>query len=154
MGFWVGWLGLRLYLARGRRTRVIIISGDNHVLLVKSWLGSGKWILPGGGLHHGEAKVAGAIREVREETGLRLEASQLREIHKETAREYGLRFKAVIFEARLSDRPPVTAQRFELVEAAWLPLTALEDLSPATARLLEQWQADKGFAKIQGGSQR
>ena len=48
---------------------------DGAVLLARL-IGSG-WTLPGGGLDHGEDPRDGAIREVEEETGYRVELGQL-----------------------------------------------------------------------------
>ena len=51
---------------------------DGAVLLAR-WIGSEppRWTLPGGGLDHGEDPRDGAIREVEEETGYRVELRQL-----------------------------------------------------------------------------
>jgi ADP-ribose pyrophosphatase YjhB (NUDIX family) len=53
---------------------------DGAVLLTRVSLhgpGGGLWTLPGGGLDFGEDPAAGAIREVREETGYRVELGDL-----------------------------------------------------------------------------
>jgi 8-oxo-dGTP diphosphatase len=51
---------------------------DGAVLLAR-WIGSDppRWTLPGGGLDHGEDPRDGAVREVEEETGYRVELRQL-----------------------------------------------------------------------------
>ncbi|MGK5543309.1 NUDIX hydrolase [Streptomyces sp. URMC 127] len=49
---------------------------DGHVLLVHH-ARSGLWTLPGGRVEEGETLREAAVREVREETGLRGEAGQL-----------------------------------------------------------------------------
>ena len=56
-------------------SKAIIIKEDGALLLLRS-VGqrfSGKWDLPGGHIHIGESAKDGLIREVMEETGLKLE---------------------------------------------------------------------------------
>jgi 8-oxo-dGTP pyrophosphatase MutT (NUDIX family) len=71
--------------------RVLLLDGQDRVLLflgcdparpeAGSW-----WFTPGGGLEPGESPVEGAVREVHEETGLRLDpAALLGPVHRETA---------------------------------------------------------------------
>ena len=60
-------------LPRIRLTGILV--EDGKVLLVKEVLRErSRWNLPGGGLEPGETIEAGLIRELREETGLRLTA--------------------------------------------------------------------------------
>lgn len=57
-----------------QRTRVgayVICVQDGAVLLVR-FADGGRWTLPGGGLDHGERPEDAAVREVAEETGLRI----------------------------------------------------------------------------------
>ncbi|HEV2087542.1 MAG TPA: NUDIX domain-containing protein [Cryptosporangiaceae bacterium] len=63
-------------------SRVLLLDPDDRVLLLRGWdpadpAAGHWWITPGGGLEDGEDPVAGARREVYEETGLRLDADQL-----------------------------------------------------------------------------
>lgn len=56
---------------------------SGRVLLVRSSALSnhpGMWALPGGGLDHGEDPVKGVVREVFEETGLRVAVTGIREV--------------------------------------------------------------------------
>jgi 8-oxo-dGTP diphosphatase len=57
-----------------------VIRRDGRVLLCRvapGNLGEGRWTLPGGGLQFGEAPAAAAVREVEEETGLRVELGRV-----------------------------------------------------------------------------
>lgn len=54
--------------------RVVALDDQKRVLLVRHSYGSGEWMLPGGGANRGEDRVATATRELREETGCRLDA--------------------------------------------------------------------------------
>jgi ADP-ribose pyrophosphatase YjhB (NUDIX family) len=55
-----------------------VVERDGAVLLAR-WVGSQppRWTLPGGGLDHGEDPRDGAVREVEEETGYRVELRRL-----------------------------------------------------------------------------
>jgi 8-oxo-dGTP pyrophosphatase MutT (NUDIX family) len=52
----------------GRSARVLLIDPEGRVLLQKA--ASGHWYTPGGRLDGDETLTAGAVREIREETGL------------------------------------------------------------------------------------
>ena len=54
-----------------------IVDGEGRVLLVKHTYGHLNWELPGGGGEFHESPVETAIREVREETGLRVVARHM-----------------------------------------------------------------------------
>jgi 8-oxo-dGTP pyrophosphatase MutT (NUDIX family) len=137
--FWVGWPLLWLSLRWSTRTRVIIIDPNNHVLLVKGWIGRNAWILPGGGLHHREEEIKGAIREVYEETGVKLDKTVLKYEDNGIAHEYGLRFRYILLSASLTDSPIIKRQKIEITDITWMPLNDLKDLSPLTANLLAPW---------------
>jgi 8-oxo-dGTP pyrophosphatase MutT (NUDIX family) len=122
--FWVSWPVLWVYLRIGARTRVLIMA-DNEVLVVKPFLGTGQWGLPGGGLHKGEDTVMGAIREVREETGINLKPAQLQAMHQARASHRGLKFKYFSFKVELNQKPSVKHQPVELLNIAWKPLNEL-----------------------------
>ena len=69
--YFVGYPFFALVLHNTRRVRVLICSRD-AVVLVRTSVGRQEWSLPGGGIEKEEADDHAAIREVREETGLRL----------------------------------------------------------------------------------
>ncbi len=55
----------------------VVVRYKNDILLVKSWLSSQKWDLPGGGIDRGERPTMAAVREVYEETSLFINKNQL-----------------------------------------------------------------------------
>jgi len=65
-------LGFYIYnhLVKQSRARVIVRNEFGEVLLLRSWIGSGKWTTPGGGVEKGEDPKMAAMRELFEETGI------------------------------------------------------------------------------------
>jgi 8-oxo-dGTP pyrophosphatase MutT (NUDIX family) len=70
-----------------RRQRVAayaLLRRDHEVLLTRMSDRTripGRWTLPGGGIDHGEEPRAALVREVYEETGLRVEPGVLADVH-------------------------------------------------------------------------
>jgi mutator protein MutT len=107
----------------------------------------GKWSLPGGGLELGESLTEGVVREVREETGLTVQAIELVElldrIHREGER---VRYHYVIADylcrvvgGDLQAASDVDAVRW-LERTDWNSHSALK-LDPITVRVIEMgWQ--------------
>ncbi|MBC2665913.1 NUDIX domain-containing protein [Novosphingobium flavum] len=74
------WVRLRWWKLAGSRVRgcrVLVLDPHSRVLLIRHSYGSGQWMLPGGGLGRGEDPVIGAVREMFEEVGLRLDEACL-----------------------------------------------------------------------------
>ena len=143
--FWVNWPFLYLYLLNSRRTRVLLIA-EGKVLLTKGWLSTGDWGLPGGGLRRRETPLAGALRELYEETGIHLKPKQLKSIGPVAmANENGLKFRYYQFYAKLPDATPVRKKTFEIVESAWLPIREINDRNAdqTTLDTLTNWMTPK-----------
>lgn len=60
----------------------VLLKSDNKILLVKRSRepGKGKWAVPGGRLRFGEKLMDAAVREVEEETGLKIEVTRLLDV--------------------------------------------------------------------------
>jgi len=65
------WWRIRKPLLLG--CRVLAFDGEGRILLVRHSYGSGRWMLPGGGIGRGEAPLLAALRELAEETACALE---------------------------------------------------------------------------------
>ena len=122
VAFWALLPALHIYLRIGRRTRVAV-THDKHLLVVKPWLGNGKWSLPGGGVHRSENPTQAVKRELFEETGVK--ADKLRLVQALRYRQSGLRFDYDLFLYKQYEHVSIRKQAWELVEAAWRPIDEL-----------------------------
>ncbi|HSX33353.1 MAG TPA: NUDIX hydrolase [Candidatus Saccharimonadales bacterium] len=124
--FWAVFPALAVYLSRGPRTRVVIRAG-NKIVVVKGWLGNGKWVLPGGGLQKGEPPLQGLLREVREETGLKLDQAEVRPLLKAPYHYHGIHYLCHYFVIDLPLELPLFAELFEISELKWENVSKLTD---------------------------
>jgi 8-oxo-dGTP pyrophosphatase MutT (NUDIX family) len=122
--YWLAWPLYLIYFRLGERTRVVLIH-DGRILAMQQWIGSGRWGLPGGGMHRGEPPLDGALRELREETGIRLAANQLTYVGKARYRQHGQRFNFHVFACVLGQPVPLRRQWHEVAVLSWLPADGL-----------------------------
>ncbi len=136
--FWLAWPVLWVYMRVGYRTRVLVRAED-RVLLVQTWMGNGRWGLPGGGLHSRELPVVGAVRETREETGVPLLPEQCKQLSSEICSNSGLTFSCHFFIAWLPMAMEPHKQRIEILEAHWFSVNELQHIAckPEVRRALE-----------------
>lgn len=130
LGRMLYWLTLPLIVVYSRfskpRTRVLLLH-DSKLLVVKNWLGSGGWSLPGGGMHSDELPLDAALREVSEELGLVLNASDVVELGAYVSKESRLlHSKYFLFVVQLELEPNITQQRLEIMDSAWIGLTEVK----------------------------
>ena len=145
--FFCAWPAFWVYFKLDRgRTRVVLIH-DDKVLVMKQWISPGKWNLPGGGIHKDESAVDGAVRELYEETSLRLDPRQLQSLGRATYRQYGLSFDYHVFWAKVATGN-VRAQRIEISALEWRRPGDLipKNASPDTLHSLEM--ASSGAALL------
>lgn len=138
--YWLAWPALWFYLHSSRRTRVLVVCG-RRVLLVKSWLGDGKWSLAGGGLHGGEDPKRGAQRELLEETALDLPVEAFTFIDHRRANSHGLVFAYDLFVVEVASALPVARQPREIVAIGWHDYEQLDDaqVAPDARDALRTW---------------
>lgn len=133
VAFWLSWPLLYIYLYYSKRTRVLVVAGED-VLITKGWLGSGRWNLPGGGLHWREDPAKGATRELREETGIAVLPAQLQFLFSGRAkREHGLRFWLYAYVLLLDKKPKLSRSALELTHMTWINWRTLYN-DPRTAQ--------------------
>lgn len=121
IAFWLSWPLLFVYLKDSQRTRVLVVC-DEDILVVRGWLGNGRWSLPGGGLHQGEKPENGAIRELQEEVGIEVAASDLQKLfYKEYKSKYSPTLKIHSYILVLDKKPDLVLQKSEIYESRWVP---------------------------------
>lgn len=140
--FFVGWPLWLLYFSLTVRTRVLIICGD-ELLVVKGWIGDQKWSLPGGGLHLKEQPVVGARREVQEETGVILSTSELLHIGRSSITRYCISIKYHCFVATIDHYPNFKRQRLEISEIEWMKIDKLtkQNAGEDTLDVIRIWRS-------------
>lgn len=119
---------------------VLLRDGDapapGRLLLLRQPPGRG-WSLPAGLLARGETPVEGALRELAEESGVRLRPEQLRQAVPNALVHHRGRWVDLVFEAEVPAASTALAvDGAEVLEAAWHPIDDLPPLNGPTARLL------------------
>ena len=126
------------------RVRALIINEDKEVLLVRSWLGSQRWSLPGGGIKSSETPAEAAAREVHEETGLRLAHDQLHELGVFPSRGNKYTYTVACYAIEVAKREPRISRhrRLEMLDMSWFPLKNLpKDCSETVVQALALYNA-------------
>lgn len=119
LAFFLSIPGLFFYLKRDERARVIV-QVDDKILVLKGWYGSNRWMLPGGGMHAGELPVEAAVRELAEETGIKLKPQDLTPAGNGKVKDsYGLGYAYHLFTVKLPERPLVSVSNYEIHDSAW-----------------------------------
>jgi 8-oxo-dGTP pyrophosphatase MutT (NUDIX family) len=138
--FWLAYVPLWIYLKFGTRTRVLVVV-DQSVLLLKGRIGLDEWGMPGGGVHHHEEPLNGAVRELKEETGVDLSTSQLNFLYRTEGNQKGLRYTYDCYYARLDKKPALSKQTSEVAKLEWILLKeALTDIADKeTNQAVQAW---------------
>jgi ADP-ribose pyrophosphatase YjhB (NUDIX family) len=113
-----------------------LIPDGSRLLLQRQPPGWG-WSLPGGLIERGEKPRDCAARELREESGIRLDAEVLRPAVPNAVVHPRGQWVDTVFVAHIDPAAhPIAVDHVEVDEAAWYPLAELPRLTLATARLL------------------
>lgn len=133
--------------ARQRLAAYALITDDTgRVLLTRGLDGrrEGRWLLPGGGVEHGEHPEQTVIREAREETGLRIKIGPLRDVVSDVAtvgrRRRSLHNVRLVYRADVigSGSPPAGYQARDGVRWYSQPEWEMLPLAPFAARVLDR----------------
>ncbi len=126
----------RLARVRLNGCRVVARDPAGRVLLVRHSYGSGRWMLPGGGIGRGEDALIAAARELREETGCRLTGTRLVQLIEEPLA--GTINRVHVVAGLTSDQPKADGR--ELIDAQFFAPDALPDnLAIGLAEALPGW---------------
>jgi 8-oxo-dGTP pyrophosphatase MutT (NUDIX family) len=109
---------LAFYLSRAHRTRLIICH-NKQVLLVRPRLGDGSWDFPGGGVHKGETKIDGVVRETHEELGIVVDTSRLDVVDDREVNHGLMQYSVSYFRYVVHEKPNLIVQRTELADTRW-----------------------------------
>jgi 8-oxo-dGTP diphosphatase len=129
-----GWLAWRLHARFGAGVTGVVRARDGRVLLLRHrlWEPQVQWGFPSGFARRGEEFPDTVVREVREETGLKVRVGRLLDLRS------GFRYRVeVYYEATLDgglDR--LVLDRQEILEARLFPLDALPAAMPPLHREL------------------
>jgi 8-oxo-dGTP pyrophosphatase MutT (NUDIX family) len=107
-----------------RGVRVLVVR-ENQVLLVTHWHAPWVWLLPGGGVDKGESPQDAAVREVVEETGLRIRS--LGGLVGTYRGRWGARDKVAVYFARDFDGSLALAPSLEIMGRSWFDMDHLPD---------------------------
>ncbi|KAJ51777.1 ADP-ribose pyrophosphatase YjhB (NUDIX family) [Clostridium tetanomorphum] len=133
-------------LKRDTRVQVVILKEDKYILLKHYSVKEDKyfWALPGGGKEKGESEEEGAIREVFEETGLKIKLLPWKfEIEAMDKRFYNrmVTFIGYPIEGQVKvgyDPEEDMCQYYRLVDIKWQHLYDDEYLSDSTLKCIQQ----------------
>lgn len=117
---------------------VVLLAAGQVLLIERGWdPHEGMWALPGGHVDPGETALEAAVRELVEETGVRVEPAGLREVgvYDAAGRDPRGWYSTTAYAARLPE--PVAPQAGDDATAArWWPLSGLPELAFDHAEIL------------------
>lgn len=125
----------------------VVVRSDDRVLAIRRD-DDGRWVPPGGVLELGETPFAGVVREVLEETGVRVEPQRLTGVYKNMnlgVVSLAIRCRPVDGEATVTD---------EASSVAWLTQAeAVERMPEARAvRITDAFRGDGPFVRVHDGN--
>jgi 8-oxo-dGTP pyrophosphatase MutT (NUDIX family) len=130
--YWAVWPAIWAYIQMNPPRTRLALTHKGKVLLVKDWLGSGEWTLPGGGLKRREAAEEGAVRELMEETSILLTPDSLKSLGSFRVKTNGIPVRIAGFWNEAKTAPDVTPRKGELIGFMWADADQLKKLPLST----------------------
>lgn len=119
--YFLAWPAFFVYFHNTERTRVILVH-QGRMLVIKHWLSDGRWSLPGGGVQKGETPRVGVVRELYEETDVRIRQDQLVELGTGIWKAHGLRYKFRSYAVKLDHELVLQPRHVRVSKLEWLYL--------------------------------
>ena len=111
------------------RVAVVLVDGDKLLLVRHQKPGKSYWLLPGGGLDHGEELAACGVRELREETGLEIAIDGYLYLSESIAPDRSRHILHVTLLGHVTGGTLAKADEDVLAEVAWVPFAELPGLT-------------------------
>lgn len=133
---------------------VVVVNDADEILLIRR-SDNGNWALPGGGIDLGESLTQAAIRETREETGIRCEVTGLagiytnpRHVIEYTSNGEVRQEFSIVVTARPAGGTATTSS--ESSEVAWVPAAETEQLPmhPTMRERIRHYRDGRGVPRI------
>lgn len=128
----IGVLKLHTRITGQQRARILVWNEKNELLLVRGMIGP-KWSLPGGGIEKGETPEHAVIRELYEETGIKIDGKTMQLVAILKQPEIPVNYVAHMFTVTVQSSvlPDVMHNPHEIIELGWFsPNSLLPDTSP------------------------
>lgn len=146
LSYYLMWPVFRLHLHNTTRARVLIVCGD-EVLLVRPRFDKPVWKMPGGGLKPNEQPSAAAVREIWEELGLEIQEDKITHLFNKAIRHDGYAYTSVFMAVEVPDKN-FAKHWLELKDAKWFNRGALpEPTQPLVARAIKAYDKQLKNAK-------
>nr|HEX4315250.1 NUDIX domain-containing protein [Kofleriaceae bacterium] len=106
---------------------LVVVRRDDRFLLAQERKYGQTWTIPGGRVELGEALADAAVREVLEETGIRVRLDGVLRVEHSPV-PTGTRVRVIFIGTAVDDAPPKSVADDESLRAAWLTLDEIRAL--------------------------